>query len=556
MLEALVGVRYLLDVRRSYVVRLFLLFGLLLMVHGAGITFFMPNASPLLGLIGLLTFIAGVLVAYVCTLGLYLSVYTVISIVGGTLGVAALTTVLSVMSGFEQDLKLKILGANAHVVVRKAGGGDIQAKDEIWSLLRDSKDVQGSSPFVQDEVIATSPTGLTGVLIKGIDTDTIGEVSDLADDIPKGQGGLDYLIDPSKITRDFRPPVFTSFSLPSSFPGSEPTSSPLDLPGRGPAALPPSSFDELPAPLRPGRPPYDDPFAPGGEPAPFEEIIVPGPPPPLPVVSKPLRKLPGVILGKQLAEETLHVNVGDEIELVTPWGDLGPTGPIPKSRSFRVAGVFYSGMYELDARVIYLTLPEAQKFLLLDKAVTGFEVRVRDFNQAGAVADEINQRLKAIEGGPYEAVPWQELNKSLFSALKVEKQMMFLVLVVIIIVAAFFIVSSLLMVVLRKGKEIAIMKSMGASDGMILRVFMVAGSFIGVTGTACGTIGGYGLCRLIELRGVPIPADVYYISRLPVLIQPLEFLMVGGAALVISLLATLYPSRLASKLTPIEGLRL
>jgi lipoprotein-releasing system permease protein len=228
---------------------------------------------------------------------------------------------------------------------------------------------------------------------------------------------------------------------------------------------------------------------------------------------------------------------------------------MPKSRSFRVAGIFYSGMYEHDAKNAYVLLPEAHKFFSVEGAVTGFEVRVYRIDQSAEIAAVIQQKLDAVSPGELEAVPWQELNRSLFSALKVEKQMMFMVLIIIIIVASFFIVSSLLMIVIQKRKELAILMSMGATSKMLLRIFFGAGAFIGLTGTGVGVFGGYLVCKLVQWRGVPIPTDVYYISSLPVVIDPLEFLLVGAAALAMSLLATLYPSKLAASLRPMEGLR-
>jgi lipoprotein-releasing system permease protein len=558
--ESLVGIRYLVNTRRSYALQLFSLIGIHLLLNGAGITFFMKEFGRL-GLLGLLMLIVGSLLSYVCILAMVLSVYTVISVVGVTLGVAALTTVLSVMSGFEEDLQSKILGANAHIVVRKEGGGDLEHWQAMMDLVRDTPGIVGISPYIEDEVISTSTTGLAGAVIKGIDADTISEVSDLSLYLTQGQGSLAHLIDPDKLAEDF--PVLSFPYFPP--PETEPTSN-QSMPAINPSHVFPEDHlspkgpryldEDFPDPFRPRRPPrlplnIDDlplelPSGPG------QVIEVPFAPPPLPTP----RRLPGVLIGKQLAEKTLHVSIGDEINIVTPWGELSPKGPLPKSRPFRVAGIFYSGMYELDAKNAYMLLSEAQRFLSLDDTVTGFEIRVYQIDKAAEIAAKIQAKLTGLPGGPYEAIAWQELNRSLFSALKVEKQMMFLVLVIIILVAAFFIVSSLLMVVIQKRKELSVLMSMGATRQMILRIFLAAGAFIGVTGTTFGILGGYSLCKVIQWRGVPIPTDVYYISNLPVLIDPLEFFIVGSAALLISLLATLYPSRLASGLRPIEGLKL
>jgi lipoprotein-releasing system permease protein len=220
-------------------------------------------------------------------------------------------------------------------------------------------------------------------------------------------------------------------------------------------------------------------------------------------------------------------------------------------KSFRVAGHFYSGMYEFDSKLAYVSLAEAQKFLGMPGEVTGIEVRTDNADRAAETAT----RIAALLGPKYEVRSWQELNRALFMALRLEKLAMFIVLTFIVLVASFSIVSTLIMLVTEKGREVAILKSMGATDGGILRVFFAEGLYIGLVGLAIGLVLGIGTCLLISHRGLPLDPDVYYIQKLPVVMRLSEIASVSGAALGLSCLATLYPALLASRMRPVEGLR-
>lgn len=270
------------------------------------------------------------------------------------------------------------------------------------------------------------------------------------------------------------------------------------------------------------------------------------------IAGRKAKNVPGVLIGAEL-KKILKVHVGDRINVVSPLSDeLGPTGPMPKARSFRVAGVFYTGMYEYDAKSIYVTLPAAQAFLGLGDAVTGIAIRVEDIDRAGAICE----RLGTVLGGwPYVTRTWYEMNKNLFSALKMEKVAMFLVLVIVILVSAFGIISTLIMLVWEKVKEIAIIKSMGATRDGVMKIFMVEGIAIGLVGTLLGLAVGWTACLILQTTGVQLNQDVYYIEALPVNTDPLEFVLIAGIALHISFIATIYPSRRASRLRPVEGLR-
>jgi len=258
---------------------------------------------------------------------------------------------------------------------------------------------------------------------------------------------------------------------------------------------------------------------------------------------------PGIILGKELSMR-LGAFVGDTINVVSPVGPMSAIGMTPKIRVFRVVGVFESGMYEYDSSLAYIALGEAQKFFNMGDTATGIEVKVDDIFLAADIARAIEQAL----GFPYWARDWMQLNRNLFSALKLEKVMMFLLLVLITLVASFNIVSTLTMIVSEKQREIAILKAMGSTRKAIMRIFMLNGLIIGLTGTVIGIPLGYAFLWLIQTYWTFDPT-VYYISHVPVHVQALDVILVSFSAILISFSATLYPSWQAAKLDPAAALR-
>jgi lipoprotein-releasing system permease protein len=238
--------------------------------------------------------------------------------------------------------------------------------------------------------------------------------------------------------------------------------------------------------------------------------------------------------------------------VVSPTGVLAPMGMGPPMKKFKVKGLFDTGMYEYDTSLAYISLRSAQKFLGLGDAVSGVEVKVRDIYGVKDIARKIQKEL----GFPFWTKDWMQMNRSLFAALKLERTVMFIILVLIVLVAAFGIVSTLIMVVMEKNKDIAILKSMGATARSIMKIFVLEGLIIGVVGTIFGLIGGYMICRLLaEYQFISLPRDVYYISHLPVKVDGMDFILIALAAVGISFLATLYPSWQASRLDPAEALR-
>jgi len=387
----------------------------------------------------------------------FISVITLISILGVMVGVMALIVVLSVMNGFRADLMSKILGVNSHLLVLNLSGtfGDYRQVEED---VRSQEGVVGVTPFVFSQVMLNNGGNVSGAVLRGIDPDSAGEVIDFKGMIKGG-------------------------SLSS--------------------------------------------------------------------LSGNVDGLPAVVLGSELAKR-IAADIGGVVSIISPEGKLTPLGRTPNTRKFKVSAIFDSGMYEYDASMVYISLNEAQDFLALGDKVTGIEVRVKDVYEAATIAKTIQDRL----GYPFWTKDWMVMNRSLFSALKLEKLTMFIILTMIVLVGALNIISTLVMVVMEKTRDVAILRAMGASAKSIMSIFMFQGLLVGVVGTIAGLACGLGICQLLaKYKFINLPSDVYYISKLPVLVEATDVSFVAGAAVVISFLATLYPSWYASRLNPVESFR-
>lgn len=260
----------------------------------------------------------------------------------------------------------------------------------------------------------------------------------------------------------------------------------------------------------------------------------------------------GVVIGVELAR-MLGLSVGDRLNLASPFGGTQTAfGFLPRTKYFRVNGIFDCGMYDYNSSFVYLSLDGIQQFLGMEDMITGFEVRVRDVYAAGRIGRRITRQL----GYPYRATDWIMQNRNLFTALRLEKVVTFIVLVLIVLVAAFNIIGMLTMMVIRKTREIGILKAMGAKSSTVTRIFVLAGGFIGIVGTTAGA--GFGLvaCWLLnKYRFVSLPGDVYFIKNLPVQVMAQDFLFVCIAAIVITFAATVYPALKAARLVPLEAIR-
>lgn len=438
----------------------------------------------------------------------FLTVISVLSIAGVAVSSCALVSVVSVMGGFGQDLKRKILGNNAHITIDIQQKGGFGEWEEVLNRARTVRGVAAATPVISGEAMASSAANTSGTMVRGIDPDSIGNVIDLLKNIEVGR--LEYLADPARLLR------LSSDEVIGLGPGGEPFVKGPDL-GTG------SWFG--------GMPSLTDPDL---------QAVLKGP---------PVR--PGVVIGRELAK-TLHVYVGDEVSLVSPLGDLGPMGVMPRTRRFRVAAIFYSGMYEYDATHVYVLMSVAQDLFSMEGNISAIEVRTVDGERAADVRPVVEQ---AIGRSDLRVRDWRELNKNLFSALKLERIATFIILSIAIAVASFCIICTLLLMVTEKGKEIAILKALGASDASIMEVFMLEGIIIGAIGTAFGVATGVSVCLGLSWYGLRLDPDVYYIDRLPIAINWGDYLLVAICAIAICTVATIYPALAASKLRPVEALR-
>jgi lipoprotein-releasing system permease protein len=434
-------------------------------------------------------------------------VMTGISIAGVSVGVWALTVVLSVMSGFEADLKHKILGTNSHALLLKYST-DFSEWRSVVPKVAAVPGVAGVSPFILNEVILSHGQTVTGAELKGIDPATAGAVSELPRQVIAGD--LQWVAKPQEIPTNARP--------------VEPT-------GEAARQLGGPEYEQYLEDTLKRR---------QSHPEEGQKLD-----------ADALRNLSGICIGKEMSHQ-LRAWVGDVVNVLTPLGEMTPTGPVPRSRPFRVACILYSGMYEYDSKFVYIGIPEAQKFFRMGDSIVGLELKFTDVDAARALGRRV---VAALGGFPYRTKDWAELNRNLFSALKLEKLAMAIILTFIVLVACFNILSTLIMLVLEKTKEISILKSMGARDASVMKIFVVEGLTIGAIGTAMGLLLGYASCSFIEKFGLQLDPDVYYISNLPVNVDGAQFVMVAAISLALSYLATLYPATKASRLSPVDGLR-
>lgn len=260
--------------------------------------------------------------------------------------------------------------------------------------------------------------------------------------------------------------------------------------------------------------------------------------------------LPPIILGADLAMN-IGVNEGDAIYLISPKGMVSPMGQVPSMRKYRVAGLFKSHMYEYDAFFAYMSLEDAQNALRMKDSVSGLDVWIKDMYNA----PEMRLSISATLGSAFWAQDWMQTNASLFSALKLEKVAMFVILILIVLVAAFNIASTLIMMVMEKTKDIAILKTMGATDRSVRRIFMFQGTIIGMIGTGIGVSLGLVLCFiLMKWKFIQLP-DVYMFATLPVLLEWQDVLAIAISAMGICFISTLYPASQAAKIDPVEAIR-
>lgn len=384
----------------------------------------------------------------------FISVITFISMLGITIGVMALVIALALITGFQEDVQDKILGATSHIMVSDLGGEGLRDYEDLINKVQTVKGIQAVSPVVYDMVLINGPYRSRGAMLKGIDFDLDKKHSPWLAKLDQG-------------------------ILPSDTPREE------------------------------------------------------------------------ILLGKELAF-AIGAGLGDAVTVLTSSSRLSPIGLVPKTKRFVVRGVFSTGLYEFDSSTALISLAVAQKFFSLDGRISHLQIRINDIFQAGRVGDELKQILPPST----YVTTWMELNRSLFSALKLEKNIMFLTITLIVFVAALNIIATLILMVMEKTRDIGVLMAIGASSQSIKKIFFLQGTMIGVIGTTTGVLLGLFCCWLANtFKLIKVPVDIYQISFVPFHIKMIDLAMIVGISLAISLVSTLFPSHRASKIDPVIALK-
>lgn len=378
----------------------------------------------------------------------FISFTTWISIVGIAIGVMALIVVIAVMTGFQDEIRERILGVNPHILVLNVNG-EIRDPGKAAEIIKKVDGVTHAFPFVSFQAMVQSGRQLSGVAVKGLNAVDVQFMNRLLK-----EGSIDIL-----------------------------------------------------------------------------------------------NKKGHILIGKELSK---HIGLlpGDSFTLMVPFGGYSPMGATPETVKVRVGGIFETGMYEIDNTLIIMPLQDIEEIMGI--TATGIEVKIADVYRANELRKEIVRQL----GTEYFARTWIEMNRNLFSALKLEKIAMFIILALIIFVASFNIISSLVMTVMEKQKDIAILKSIGAKKRSIMKIFMIEGVTIGIVGALIGSLSGYVICEVVKrYKIIRLPEDIYYISTLPVKISVFDIVLIACVTMVICVISTIYPSYRATKIDPVETLR-
>ena len=388
----------------------------------------------------------------------FISLSTFISTLGVAVGVMALIVVIGVMTGYTQEMKNRILGVNAHIVLLK-GGAAFTDYEQVAQKVQTVPEVSATHPFIYTQVMISTAGGFSGGVLRGID--------------------------------------------------------PATLTAAGPRGLK----------LQQGL---------------WRDLAAAGP-----------EESPAIAIGNEMAQK-LNLSVGSYLNVISPLGGRTAAGRLPSMKSFRVGAIFHAGMYEFDSGLMFVSIPRMQEFLGLGHQVTGLEVQVANIYAADQVAKAIMTKL----GAPFYAKDWQQTHRPLFVALQMQKVVLFIILTLIILVAAFGIASTLFMMVMRKTRDIAILKTMGATNRSVIQIFLLNGSLIGLVGTSLGILSGLALCQLLKTyQIIPIPKDIYLLDTLPIQLQMVDIFAIILAALAITVVASIYPSWQAARLDPVEAIR-
>ena len=400
---------------------------------------------------------------------MFVSLIALIAGGGVAIGVMVLCIVMAVMTGFEEDLRDRILGFNPQIVLL-SHGGTVRDYPKVVDAVREAPGVTAAAAFVYGQAMVSSDNSVAGAVVRGVEPEHASDVVDVQKHLK--EGSTDKLGQPMSVST-----------------------------------------------IIDGK----------------DETI----------------QVPQILIGFELAK-TLGVGVGDWVNMMSPLGSPTAVGMVPRVKRFGVGGIFDSGMYDYDSTIVFMSMADAQRFFEIGEKATGIEVKVDDIDTARVVARDLEQRV----GYPYFARDWMEVNRNLFVAFRLEKFIQFIVLMLIVLVAAFNIAATLVMVVMEKRKDIAILKSMGATNLAIASIFVFKGAVIGILGTVAGILGGLGGAALLErYQFIELPKDVFYVSTVPVRIYPENFALVAVAAVAICIIATLYPARQAARLAPVDVIR-
>ena len=398
----------------------------------------------------------------------FISIISIVSLIGIAIGVGVLNIVMAIMTGFEYELKSKIIGANSHIVVRRSFS-EIQDSDGISEKILKINGVKSVSPYVYKQGLFRYNEKSTGMLIKGLEEGTESSLK---------------LFENVKDAKESD--LYKSHN-------------------------------------------YKD------------------------ENSNHISELPAIVVGKQLALD-LGLHKGAVVTLLSSSMQSSPFGLMPKYRRFIVSGIYASGLSEYESGLVYIDIKEARSFFEMGNRISGYEVFVDSLDNAPIVAGSIDKELKQIS--PYYFTQtWLDLNKPLWEALQLEKKTYFIVLLLIIIMASFSVVTTLVMIVLEKRKDVAVLKTLGATTKDIAKIFISMGIVIGFVGTVLGVILGMLGCILLEKYGFPLDPRVFPVDKVPIRVETINVVMVSVSSFLISLLATIYPALRASKLNPSEVLR-
>jgi lipoprotein-releasing system permease protein len=509
-----------------------------------------------------------------------ISISTALAIGGVMLGVAALTIVMSVTGGFQEQFREKVLGVNAHVLVLKYSI-DFREYRDVMKKVEGVPHVIGVAPFVINPMMVThGEHTATGVLLKGVDPELMPRVLDLPKHIVPGGGSLEGLRRP-----DSKPPERSFDPLRDDLevsPGRRGATNSDDAElssgdagsdsllrliqkeveeemQRADAGVAPSVAASAQAPTPPSpaqKPAFVGDLTPDGgygSQLPPDDFLPDSVDPDPCKSGAAVAQMPGIVVGRTLAKQ-LEVKLGDCVQVTSPQIGLsfGAGARSPIAKQFRVIAVFEAGFDQYDSKLVYTDLYEAQAFYEYGDSVTGIEMKLDDIDRADAVAKEISARLS---NGIYNTMTWKQLNHGLFTALLFQQIGMSFALGIIILVAACTVIATLIMLVLEKKKEIALLKAIGATNNAVLRIFLYQGALIGSMGTALGLSIGWLCCRFLIAYAFPLDPKVYFISSLPVSLHASQFVLPAIVALDICIGATVLPALYAAEMRPADGLR-